>query len=81
MQQVCIFLSGRHINRMACTFFLRFPARPLSGLLGESDSTHLRFLTWSSRLASALVDVLEGVTPLYTFLETFMRSNIAQVNL
>ena len=62
-------------------FVLRFPARPFSGLVDEATSPSFIFLTWLSRLVSALLNVLEGVYTLYTYSDISICSNMAQVSL
>ena len=43
MKQAC-FTSGRTIAWMACIFFLRLPARPVLGLVGEAVYSPFLFL-------------------------------------
>ena len=63
MQQACLFCSGGRIARMACILCLALASAALLGLVGEAASPPIHFLTWPSRLAYALVGILEGVPP------------------
>ena len=57
LQQACFFTVWM-IARMGCMIFLRFPARPFSGLVVGDASTNLCFLALLAWLESALVVIL-----------------------
>ena len=81
MQQACVIHTGRLLSQRDFIFVLRFPLRPLSGLVGEAASPPFLLLTQLSQLASTLGIFLEGVCHSYTCSEISISLNMAQVSL
>ena len=55
MRQACVSRISRLLTWRDSIFFLNFPVRPFSGLVGEADSPTFLFLKFLSQLESALI--------------------------